>query len=274
MNDSQGHGHGHGHSHDHGLGAGRWITVPTGDGPMRVYTAHPHGSHGPDDGHGGHDDPHARVAGAVVVLQEAFGVNEHIRAITRRLAARGYLALAPDLFHRNGVRTLDYEQRAEAMSLIDAIGPAAIALDIRAVLAHLAEHESIGTDRTALVGFCFGGRAAFTAATAIAGLAGTVVFYGPGIAAGPHAVLDRAKYLDAPLLLHVGAEDSTIPAPRVEAIDDALRAAGASFESHVYPDAGHAFACEARPHLYRARAAETAWARTYAFLDRRLPAIG
>ncbi|MEU9021224.1 dienelactone hydrolase family protein [Actinomadura sp. NPDC048394] len=232
-----------------------WITVETADGPMRVYAARP-------------DAPADR---AVVVLQEAFGVNDHIQDIARRFAARGFLALAPDLFHRTGVATLGYDQHAEAMPLIGAIGPDAIVTDVGAVVGHLSGVEGVPADRTAVVGFCFGGRAAFTAATAIPGLAATVVFYGPGIAAGPHAVLDRAGTIDAPMLLHVGAEDPTIPADQVKAIDAALQDAGADFDQYVYEDAGHAFACDARPHMYRSGPAETAWERTHAFLDRHLP---
>ncbi|MBO2457596.1 dienelactone hydrolase family protein [Actinomadura violacea] len=232
-----------------------WITVETADGPMRVHTARP-------------DAPADR---AVIVLQEAFGVNDHIQDITRRFAARGFLALAPDLFHRTGITTLGYDQHAEAMPLIGAIGPDAITTDIGAVLDHLAG-EGVPAARTAVVGFCFGGRAAFTAATTIPGLAATVVFYGPGIAAGPHAVLDRAGAIDAPMLLHVGADDPTIPADQVKAIDAVLQNAGTDHEQHVYDDAGHAFACDARPHMYRPGPADTAWTRTHAFLDRHLPA--
>jgi carboxymethylenebutenolidase len=116
------------------------------------------------------------------------------------------------------------------------------------------------------------GRAAFAAATAIPGLGATVVFYGPGIAAGPHAVLDRVTFIDAPLLLHVGAQDPTIPAEQVKAIDSALADAGVTFDSYVYDNAGHAFACDARPHMYHAEPARLAWQRTHEFLERHLPA--
>ncbi|MFI6521489.1 dienelactone hydrolase family protein [Spirillospora sp. NPDC050679] len=231
-----------------------WITVDTADGPMRVYTARPAGD----------------VDRAVVVLQEAFGVNDHIQDITRRFADRGYLALAPDLFHRNGVGTLGYDQHAEAMPLIGAIGADQIITDMQAVLGRL-DAQGVPVGRTAVVGFCFGGRAAFTAATAVPGLAGTVVFYGPGIAAGPHAVLDRVKSIDAPLLIHVGGADPTIPAEHITAIDTALREAGVEYEQHVYNGAGHAFAADARPDKYQPEPAATAWERTHAFLDRRLP---
>ncbi|MFG3390684.1 dienelactone hydrolase family protein [Streptomyces sp. WAC05458] len=233
-----------------------WTTVSTEDGPMRVFVARP-------------AQPTDR---AVVVLQEAFGVNDHIQDIARRYAARGFLALAPDLFHRNGIGTLAYEQHAEAMPLIGAIGPDAIITDIEAVLTYLAKKENVPVSRTAIHGFCFGGRAAFTAATGIRGLGATVVFYGPGIAAGPHAVVDRAGSIDAPMMLHVGAEDPTIPSDQVAAIAEALTAADVYFESYVYEGAGHAFACDARPHMYVQDSAETAWQRTHAFLDEYLPA--
>lgn len=232
-----------------------WLTVTTVDGPMRVYAARR--TNAPKR--------------AVVVLQEAFGVNNHIQDISRRFAARGYLALAPDLFHRTDVAELPYDNHAEAMPLIAAIGPDQIITDVHAVLAHLRTDAGIEPDRTAIAGFCFGGRAAFTAATAITGLAAAIVFYGPGIAAGPHAVLDRVESVTAPLVLHVGAEDPTIPAEHVEKIDHALRAAGVTFEQFVYPGAGHAFACDARPHMFSESAAEVAWERTFAFLAKHLP---
>ncbi|GAA2130586.1 dienelactone hydrolase family protein [Actinomadura napierensis] len=233
-----------------------WLTLPTADGPMRVYAAR----------------PAAPADRAVIVLQEAFGVNDHIQDIARRYAAQGFLAMAPDLFHRTGVVTLDYQRHAEAMPLIGAIGADAIVTDVGAVMDHLSTTEGVPAGRVAVNGFCFGGRAAFTTATAMPGLAATVVFYGPGIAAGPHAVIARAESIDAPVLLHVGAEDPTIPAEQVKAIDSALAAAGVTFESHVYDNAGHAFACDARPHMYHAQAARLAWQRTHEFLARHLPA--
>jgi len=97
------------------------------------------------------------------------------------------------------------------------------------------------------------------------------VFYGPGIAAGPFAVADRAGSITAPMLMHVGADDPTIPAEHVEAMNNAMSAVGTEFVQHVYPGAGHAFACDARPKLYRQDAAEAAWARTYEFIDHHLP---
>ena len=227
-----------------------WDTVATPDGPMRIFTAVP-----------GDGPPR----GTVLVLQEAFGVNQQIREVTRRVAAAGYRALAPDLFHRTGAGELGYDQYAEAMSLIAEIGPGEIITDLRAVL-----QAAPGDDATAVIGFCFGGRAAFTTATAFPVLRAAVVFYGPGIAAGPHAVLNQARMITAPVLLHTGTEDRAIPAEQAAATDRALQAAGVRFESYAYPGAGHAFACEARPDWFRPDSARQAWDRTFRFLGEHL----
>ncbi|MGW5383404.1 dienelactone hydrolase family protein [Nocardia sp. NPDC003963] len=231
-----------------------WVTISTTAGPMSMYSCRPSSASGR----------------AVVILQTAFGVDRPLQSTTQDFAERGYLAVAPQLFHRSGIRSLPHQQHAAAVRLVDATGPDDIITDLRAVVAHL-RREGIEPDRIALVGFCFGGRAAFTAATAIAGLAATVVFYGPGIVAGPHAVLDRVAALDTALLIHVGAEDPLIPADQIHALDTALREAGVDFRHHLYPDAGHAFASGARRELYRPAQAEAAWRRTHEFLELHLP---
>ena len=233
----------------------RWITVQTAAGPMQTYVAR----------------PAAPATRAIIVLQEAFGVNAHIQDIAQRFARQGFLALAPDLFHRSGTRELAYAQHSEAVALISQIGSPAILEDVQAVLEHLETAEHLEAGRIAVVGFCFGGRAAFTAATRLPHLGAAVVFYGPGIAAGPHATLGDANAICAPLLLHVGADDHTIPPEQVSAIDRALQAAGVRFSQHVYSGAGHAFLCDARPAMYREAAATQAWQRTLDFLNAEFP---
>ncbi|MEU5430709.1 dienelactone hydrolase family protein [Streptomyces olivoreticuli] len=91
------------------------------------------------------------------------------------------------------------------------------------------------------------------------------------MAAGPHAVLDRAASVDAPVMLRVGAEDHVVPADQVRATGTALRAAGVGFVQHVCENAGHAFAGGHCSRAYRPGPAETAWQRTWAFLDRHIP---
>ncbi|MFT4068067.1 dienelactone hydrolase family protein [Paraburkholderia sp.] len=227
-----------------------WITLSTPDGAMRAYVARP-----------------LNATRAVIVLQEAFGVNAHIQDVTRRLAGRGFLAIAPDLFHRSAVGEFGYDQHAEAVATIGSIGAPQIVADIGAVLDYLRDGAALDADRCAVIGFCFGGRAAFTAATAYPALGAAVVFYGGGIAAGPHALLDRVAQIEAPLLLHVGDSDPVIPREQIDALDAALRQANLTYRQHVYEQAGHAFACDARPAQFRRAAAELAWERTFAFLD-------
>lgn len=236
-----------------------WLTVSTADGPMRLYRVRPR------------PDVAVEPAAAVVVLQEAFGVNDHIQDVTRRLAAQGYLAVAPDLFHRSGIDTVEYTDRDTAMRLIGELGAEPIVTDVGAVLTNLAEHEGIPADRSAIVGFCFGGRAAFTAATALP-VAATVVFYGPGIAGGPHATLEKAANIKGPVLMFAGDADPTIPAEDLSAIQAAAQRHDLDLRLVVFTGAGHAFHCDARPAQYVADAAHKAWVNTTEFLAETLRA--
>jgi carboxymethylenebutenolidase len=230
-----------------------WLTVDTSDGPMRVYRVEPR----PEDAAA----PHT----AVVVLQEAFGVNDHIQDVARRFAAQGYLAVAPDLFHRFGIQTVDYTDRDTAMTLIGELGPDSIIEDVSAVLTCLADAAEIPVGRTAIVGFCFGGRAAFTAATALP-VGATVVFYGPGIVRGPHAVLDRTANIAGPVLMLIGDADPTIPADDIAAIQSAAERPDTDLRIITFAGARHAFHCDARPNAYVADAARQAWLDTTEFL--------
>lgn len=239
----------------HASPATEWRTLDTADGPMRVYVARPPA---PD--------------GAVIVLQEAFGVNEHIQDVARRVADAGYLALAPDLFHRHEVGLVDYADRDTAMSRISALGVDEIGTDVGAALRHLAETEAISHDHTGLLGFCFGGRAAFTAASLVPDLAATVVFYGPGVAAGPHAVLDRVDGIGGHVLMLVGDQDPTIPAEHLDAIQNACEQTQVDLRIELFPGAGHAFHCDARPQAYHEEAAKRAWQQTVQFLAATVPA--
>lgn len=228
-----------------------WLTLETSDGPMRLYRVRPRTANG--------------TPAAVIVLQEAFGVNEHIQDVTRRVAAQGYLALAPDLFHRSGVETVAYTDRDTAMSLIGELGAEAVIKDVSAVVSYLNDVENIAVDNTAIIGFCFGGRAAFSAATALP-VAATVVFYGPGIVSGPHAVLDRIANVSGPVLMLVGDADPTIPEGDLAAIQNAARRANVDLRLEIFDGAGHAFHCDARPAQYVQEAASTAWQDTVEFL--------
>jgi carboxymethylenebutenolidase len=225
-----------------------WRTLETDNGDMRAYVAATTSS----------------PRGAIVVLQEAFGVNAHVQSIANRFAASGYLAMAPDLFHRQDAGVVDYQDRDRAMTLIGELGPEEIAADVGAAVASLRDGEPALS--RAVVGFCFGGRAAFTSACTVEGLEAAVMFYGPGVASGPHAVLDRAEGIASRMLLIYGAEDPTISAVDREAIEEALQAEGIEHSTQIYEDAGHAFFCDARPELFRAGPSLDAWERMSDFL--------
>lgn len=235
-----------------------WHDVTTPQGAVRVYRAQPAGAAVPDR--------------AIVVLQEAFGVNDHIQDVTRRAAAQGYVAVAPELFHRTGTKTVDYSDHPAAMGLIGALARDEIDNDVTATCAYLADADSISIERIGLMGFCFGGRAAFTAATALPGLAATAAFYGPGVASGPHAVLDRIAGLTGPVLFLVGDEDPTIPAADLDAIRSAAAEHGKDVRVEIFSGAGHAFHCDARPQMYRPDAAQRAWGLAMDLFSSTLPA--
>ena len=204
--------------------------------------------------------------GAVVLVQEAFGVNDHIASVAERLAWAGYSAYAPDLFHRYERRIIPYEELAVAKDQIGRLTDDQVVDDVSRAVALAAERDAgqpIGT-----VGFCFGGRVAFVAATAIHDLSAAVAFYGGGIGAdSPDAPHRRAGSLGCPLLLLFGADDPMIPAEDVERVRASLSTAGATYDVEVYEGAGHGFACDARPGSYNAAVAKMAWARAFEFLE-------
>ena len=192
--------------------------------------------------------------GGLVVVQEIFGVNDHIRRVAEGYAADGYLAVAPALFDRvePGVE-LGYDdagvQRGRALKA--ASDHARAMLDLAAAVAHAARAGRVG-----MVGYCWGGLLTWLAAAQVEGLAAAVPYYGGGIP--DHA----ARAPRCPVLAHFGARDALIPLPDV----DALRRAQPAVEVQVY-DAGHGFNCDQRA-SFDAAAAALARERTLAFLRR------
>ncbi|HWC64586.1 MAG TPA: dienelactone hydrolase family protein, partial [Thermoanaerobaculia bacterium] len=237
------------------------IVIDTPDGPMEAHrAAPPDGERGP----------------AVVVLQEAFGVDDHVRSVCRRFAREGYVALAPELYHREGAgRTFGYEDFAAVRPTMATLTNDGIAADLRAAIAALRADPSVDGSRIAAVGFCMGGFAAFLAACRT-DVAAAVCFYGggivrerPGMKIRP--LLPEADRIARPVLAFFGAEDASIPAADVEAIGARLRELGKTFEIVTYPGAGHGFFNDERS-SYRADAAVDAWQRTLDWLERRLEA--
>lgn len=233
------------------------VTVETADGAMRLYEATPDG------------DANGR---AVVVIQEAFGVNDHIEDVTRRFAAAGYHAVAPELFHRAGGGTAPYDDFEQVMPKFAGLTDAGIVLDVDAAVAHLAA-AGFAPASVGVVGFCMGGRATFLVATERA-LGAAVGFYGGGIVAGRFTqfppLVDRVPGLQTPWLGLFGDLDGGIPVADVERLQAELAAdAPVATEVVRYPDADHGVHCDARA-SYHEPSAKDAWARTLAWFDAHL----
>jgi carboxymethylenebutenolidase len=192
--------------------------------------------------------------GGVVLVQEYWGLNDHVRDIGKRLAAQGFRVLAPDLYH--GKVTKSAEEAGKIMGSLD--WPKALG-EIVAAATHLRDHES-SNGKVAVMGFCMGGALTFAAATNIPWLAAAVPFYGvPG-----EQLADYTKE-KAPILAHFAKNDQWATVDKAKAIQSKVP----SMELHVY-DAQHAFFNDTRPEVYSPNDAKTAWERSIAFLKQHL----
>jgi carboxymethylenebutenolidase len=231
------------------------VTIPTPDGPMAAFRALP---------------ARGEPAPAVLVFAEAYGVDDHIESVCRRFARAGYVAIAPELYHREGRGiTAGYDDFDRVRPLLATLTNAGIEIDARAALAFLRSDAAVSPTRIAAVGFCIGGFAAFLAACRT-DVAASICFYGGGIAQkrpgrGIEPLLDEAGAIARPVLAFFGADDTSIPAADVDAISERLHRLGKTFEIVVYPEAGHGFFNDART-SYRADAAVDAWNRTLVWL--------
>lgn len=230
------------------------VNVTTPDGEMAVYDAAPE------------TDP----SGAVIVIQEAFGVNDHIEDVTRRFARAGYRAVSPHLFHRSGDPTLPYDDFTQVMPHMKALSAEGIADDLDATLAYLSG-AGFAEKKVGIVGFCMGGTVAFHAAVRH-GLGAAVSFYGGGVAEGrfgyPSQVGEAPK-LQTPWLGLFGDRDQGIPVDEVEQLRSAASSAPVPTEVVRYPNAEHGFHCDARP-SYDQQSAGDAWTRTLDWFGRYL----
>ncbi len=228
--------------------SGEWITLDVDDGTsMRAWVARP-------------DDEGERCG--ILVLQDAFGVGEHIRDVAGRFAAEGYTALAPELFHRTAPGFDSTPARMEeVMAQIQSLTIEGQSADVRAAQAWLAAQPGVDADRTAAVGFCMGGRCAFLA-NAETPLAASISYYGGGIAQG---LLDRVPSLSGPQLLFWAGQDQRILPEHVRAVEDALREADKRYASVVFSQAQHSFFNEPVGR-YDPDAAKQSWALALAFL--------
>lgn len=203
----------------------------------------------------------------ILVVQEIFGVHEHIRDICRRLAQAGYLAVAPELYFRQGDAS-DYNDIPTLLKeLVSKVPDSQVLADLDHVANWAARH---GGDmrNMAVTGFCWGGRISWLYAAHNPQLKAAVAWYGKLVGEKslkqPKHPVDIAVDLNAPVLGLYGGQDDGIPQETVDTMRQALRAANAKAEIVVYPDAGHAFNADYRP-SYHAESAEDGWQRMLAF---------
>jgi len=199
----------------------------------------------------------------IIVIQEAFGVNAQIRGAAERFARAGYVALAPELFHRTAPGFDgpygDFEAARPHYSALTVEGQLA---DLTAAYDWLKRPDAGAAADVSAIGFCLGGRAAFLANSALK-LKAAVSFYGAGIAP---ALLDRAPRQSGPILLFWGGLDKHIPPEQIASVTKALGDAGKPYASVVFSSADHGFFNDARA-SYHAASAASAWALTLQFLE-------
>jgi carboxymethylenebutenolidase len=202
-------------------------------------------------------DPTGAPKGAIVVIQEIFGVNHHIRSVCDRLAAEGYVAVAPAIFDRiepNFTSGYSPDEVANARKFVANPDFPAMLRDTQAAIDAVKDLGAVG-----IIGFCLGGSVAYAAATKLSGLAAAVGYYGGAI----------VRFADdkpaVPAQLHFGEKDAGIPLSDVETI----KAKRPEVEVFIYPGAQHGFHCDERA-SYDAASADIAWPRSMAFFAKHL----
>jgi len=241
-----------------GLDAGP-IQIPTATGPIPGYRAAP-------------GKPKGKPP-IVLVVQEIFGVHEHIKDVCRRVAKLGAVAVAPELFVRQGDVSKMADMKEIMSKVVSKVPDEQVLSDLDAAVAWAKTSGGGDTARLGITGFCWGGRIVWLYAAHNPTLKAGGAWYGRLVgdkdAAHPRHPIDVAAALKAPVLGLYGAQDQGIPVATVEDMRKALATGGAASrrsQIQVYPDAGHAFFADYRP-SYRADAAADGWKRLVAWFE-------
>jgi carboxymethylenebutenolidase len=214
----------------------------------------------------GHDTPGylARPAKGggpgLVVIQEWWGLVPHIEDVANRLAAEGFVALAPDLYHGGKATSPDIAGKMMMSLRIDGA-----AKDLAGAIDYVQDQPGVTGSKVGTIGFCMGGALSLFAASRNPEVGACVVFYG-----GHPNVKPDLNALEAPVLGIWAGKDGFVTPQVVQELDRQLTALGKRHEFHTYPDADHAFFNDTRPEVYDAAAATDAWKRTLVFLRREL----
>jgi carboxymethylenebutenolidase len=209
---------------------------------------------------------------SLIVVMEAFGLNNNIKNITERFAAEGFVALSPNLFFRNPDNVAPYSDLPKALRLMGSLNDDQVVADMTAAINHLKTMKEV-KPKFGTVGFCMGGRISFLTACRNNDVKATAPYYGGGMVSAPKpgakAPIDHAENLQASVLAFFGGKDAFIPLSDVDKFRDALKKSGKQADVVLYPDADHGFMCEERPSFHPTHSKE-AWAKTIAFFKQHL----
>jgi len=204
----------------------------------------------------------------VVVMQHQWGIDEFMQSITARLAQSGYVAAAPDLYHRDGPECTD-----DVIARRSRLSDRKVIIDVNATVKFLRSQPAVDENRFAIIGFCMGGRIAYLMAAASFEFKAAIVFYGGNIfrAWGRDipSPFERTSEIHCALQGHFGADDRNPSPDDMRKLDLELTKYDKKYEFYAYPDATHAFMDHTRE-SYRRHADEAAWPRTLEFLIRHL----
>ena len=237
-----------------GLTAGE-VRIQTMTGPVPAYRAMPE--------KGG-------KAPLVLVVQEIFGVHEHIKDVCRRLAKLGYFAIAVDLYHRQGDVTKFTDNQEIFAKVVNHVPDSQVMSDLDSSVVYAESTGRADTGKLGITGFCWGGRITWTYCAHNPKVKAGVAWYGRLVSPSKSALqpaypADLAPALKVPVLGLYGGQDASIPMEHVEQMRAALKAANNTVSNiHVYPEAPHAFYADYRP-SYRKEAAEDGWKRMQAW---------
>ena len=200
---------------------------------------------------------------AMIVVQEWWGLNDHIKDIARRFATEGYVAIAPDLYSRMGhVQTTDSK---EAGQLMNRLREEEVLSDLNATMTYIQQAPEVNPGRVGVTGFCMGGGYALTFPCVNEGVKAAVPFYGP--TPNPDTPIQS---LGCPILYIYGEDDGWITRTDVQRLLDALTKYDKPGEVKTYPGASHAFFNDTRKEVYKPAEAKDAWRRTLAFCKQHL----
>jgi len=230
------------------------VTIPVGAQSMALSTAWPDGP-GPFP--------------AIVVIQHAPGLDTFTQTMVERLAQAGYVAAAPDLYHR-------LDARLDGMAKMKLLRDREVEADVAATVDWLRGHAAVASERLGIIGFCMGGRVVYLAAAANPHFKAAVVFYGGNImqpwGEGVVAPFARTSEIRCPLMFHFGADDTNPSPDDMRRYDAELTHHNKPHEFHAYAGAGHAFLNFTNAERFREAAAAVAWPRALEFLARHLGA--